>query len=295
MTKHLITDILVNSYNRNRYVSSAELVKLFYYLRDIYQLKNYTKTIAFADNRILYASKDVSAQYIMEAKLVILFEKSLTKYRNMISSDYTLDDKRYKKTFVNEAIIQILIHELIHASQIKYLFESSKYDTKFEVLKSSYIADFIANDFNLEYLEKYYKSSIKNYYGRNYRNFKKQVSKFDDYSALLYEIDPTEINAEYESIKEIIHINDYLNPNLNIDWKDILFLKTEALYIPRKHSVISPFERFIKKRNEIIPLDKIDIESLDCMSLPLDKRLSLGLPINKTEYKELEEFIKCSL
>lgn len=294
MSEKIVTNILENNHEKKRYLSRKQIATIFEYLISHYDISKYMKEIYFAN---IYYKKnpDTVAQYDLSTKSILMYEKGLNTYRKIITNDFTYEDKTYKKLFVNEAILQILIHELIHVRQIKYLFEKKDYDIEYEILRSSNTSYFIDNDFQLPYLEEYFGTSVKKYYGKDFRTLKKQVDKLDDMynrSDSFYDNDPSEINAEYESFKEIIYLNEYINPALNEDWKDLLFLQTEAHYTCRKSRVICPFERFIRKRNRILTLDSFDFDKYDYFSLPLDKRLSYGLPISRIEYKEMEEYIK---
>ena len=294
MSEKIVTNILENNHEKKRYLSRKQIATIFEYLISHYDISKYMKEIYFAN---IYYKKnpDTVAQYDLSTKSILMYEKGLNTYRKIIANDFTYEDKTYKKLFVNEAILQILIHELIHVRQIKYLFEKKDYDIEYEILRSSNTSYFIDNDFQLPYLEEYFGTSVKKYYGKDFRTLKKQVDKLDDMynrSDSFYDNDPSEINAEYESFKEIIYLNEYINPALNEDWKDLLFLQTEAHYTCRKSRVICPFERFIRKRNRILTLDSFDFDKYDYFSLPLDKRLSYGLPISRIEYKEMEEYIK---
>lgn len=306
MASNLLKEILEYDRDKNKFLTRSQLEEILFYLAEKYGIEEYVKTICFVKGSH-YKNKDIVAAYEHPTKTVYIFESCIKVYRRVMSSEYTLEDKSLKKVFLNEAIIQVLMHELSHTSHLKYLYEQTDYDLKFEILRYSYFYEFVSNCLKLPYLKRYYGSSLKTHFGLNYDqlirelkayyevyhryNDEKSSKKYDKNKLPLQFIDPTEINAEYESFRQIIYLNEILNPELNKDWKELLFLKTQGLYIPTKSRVISPFEIFVKKRDSIITLDRFDITRLKEEELPLDMRLSFGLPISKKEFNGIEDHI----
>ena len=290
MAGKLVTEILKYNRDKDCYINKRQLSEIFYYLIKYYEIEEYVKHLYFS-NRSVPKNKAVTSDLLFADKSIIMYERTLELYKKVLAGNYTLDDYSYKKVFINEGIIQILIHELMHVLHMKYLYVIKDYNLEYEVLKSSYIYLFIGNIDNLPYLEEYYGTSVKKYFGPNYKEFMKQLKRFDKKYPSIYNYDPSEINAEYESFKEIIFINEYLNPNLNTDWKEMLYSQTKAHYVPSKKGVICPFEKYIKKKNRIFPLDRFDLHSLESEQLPLDTRLSYGLPITMVEYNEMKDHI----
>ena len=90
----------------------------------------------------------------------------------------------------------------------------------------------------------------------------------------------------------MIRISKYFDIELSYMWEGVLLSIIKPQYTPSTRRVISPYERFIKVRNRILTLDEINWRELDLFQLPLDKRLSYGLPITRIEYKEMEGYIR---
>ena len=290
MCGKFVTETLLNNRKRDRFLNQRQIAEIFYYLVNEYGLKNYISVISFAEMHPS-ADQEVTAEYIIDEKRIMVYEKAMRKYRTIVANDYTLGDKSYKKLFINEAIIQILIHELIHVSQIKFLFGSEDYNYEYEIMRNSYIGNFIDNNLQLPYLEKYYGGRVKDYYQPHYREFKRQIARLVKVMPYLHEYDPAENNAEYEATKEIIYLNEYINPKLNEDWKDMLHTRTENLYRFHKGRIISPFEIYRNRVNKILTLDQLELDKDAIQKMSLDKRLSLGLPISKVEYREMKDYI----
>ena len=291
MSGRLITDTLEKNMKNNKILTYQQIEEIYYYLINHYKLEYYLTNILFTKG---YSEdgKYTTAEYMYAQKIIKVYKKGLKMLSKVASYEYTLRDKCYKSVFINEMIIKVLIHELKHASHIKHLFESKNYDLEFEILKSTYLDEFVYNDFNLPYLKDYYGTDIEEYYGKDYPLFQQQLNRFmEKLYDFYYYLDPAEINAEYEAIKEIIFINEYLNPDLNIIWKDMLFEMIRDKYIVQKNHVTCTFENFIDKRNKILTLDKFEYTKEGVRSLSFDKRLSYGLPITKREYKSMKEHI----
>ena len=291
MSGKLVTDILEKNMKNNKILTYQQIEEIYYYLINHYKLEYYLTNILFVKG---YLKSDiyVAAEYMFAQKIIKVYKKGLKKLSKVVSHEYTLRDKSYKSVFINEMIIKVLIHELMHTGHFKRLFESKNYDFEFEVLRSSYTSNFIYNKFDLPYLKDYYGTDIEEYYGKDYPLFQQQLNRFmEKLYDFYYYLDPAEINAEYEAIKEIIFINEYLNPDLNIIWKDMLFEMIRDKYIVQKNHVTCTFKNFIDKRNKILTLDKFEYTKDDVRSLSFDKRLSYGLPITKREYKSMEEHI----
>lgn len=290
MSNEPITNILVSNFSEDRPLTESQIQGIFYYLTDHYALKKYLEKICFKKG-CSQVGKAASAEYIIPDRIVYIYRESMAQETRTRERDCTLREKRYRKVFINEVIIQILIHEIIHGKHIKTLFESDNYDLEYEVLRGAYYYNFISNVFKLPYLDRYYGTRIEEYYGNRLRKLKKQAVSLDGYLYGSWKDDPSEINAEYEWFKEIIYLNEYINPRLNKNWKTLLYSKTKERYTQKQDRIVSPFERYNKHRNKIVTLDRFYLKNYDIFNLPLDKRLSYGLPISITEYKEMEEYI----
>ena len=292
MERNLVIEILEYNRDKDIFLTNDQIEELFLHLIEHYEVEEYVNNLSFVDEYPNH-KLSVNAEYDFINKNISIFERNIKNTRRItLQGEYTLEDKTYKKVFANEVVLQILIHEIIHAMHIKLLFESKDYDLEFEILRSAYVDEFIRNPFKLAYLKDYYGTSIESYFGSEYYNFKKQLKTYDKrYFNVFYEIDPSELSAEYLSYKEIIYLNELLNPDLNKDWKDLLYLNTQAIYTPIEKRVISPFEKFITKRDNILTLDRFDTSRLKTEKLPYDTRLCYGLPISKKEFNDIEKHI----
>ena len=72
----------------------------------------------------------------------------------------------------------------------------------------------------------------------------------------------------------------------------MLFAHLKRIYKTKNGQIKCPAETYFIKRNAIVTLDKLYLSDFksSIKRMPLDKRLSLGLPISKDEYNGLYDF-----
>ena len=283
-----IIDVIDDLYSRNKVISPKELSKVFYLLRDKYNISDYVELLLFTDEH--EDSKLISAAYDNIGKYIMVYKKNIS-HNNQVLINYSELDKKTTRVYINFVIIGILIHELTHVRQLKYLLESNKYDNKYELVRHCLIDDFIENTWNMDYLNKYYGMDIKKYYGKKYAKYHKQIEKFNNNYFDFYDYDPMELQAEYMGRCETLKlskcfksdISKVISDNLNEERIDFI----DASYKVNKFKILSPSEIFRFKYNNIITMDKIKKEEIFNSSLNLSNRVALGLPITRDEYHKL--------
>ena len=170
----------------------------------------------------------------------------------------------------NLDILHALLHEIMHARQYKII------DT---------IDDNLIKDILIKSL-----SSSKDNQNDNYIEATKDIS--------LYSLMPSELNAEIEALKQTSIIINKLNINEKYKYNSFYELSIKLLqirsYDNKLFKVISPIEKFIKRRNKYIK-EKIIINKKDIYKYSLDERLSYGLPIKRNEYVKLDNEINNTL
>jgi hypothetical protein len=235
-------------------------------------------------------SKLISAGYDNTSKYIMMYKKNI--FRNIkVLMNYSELDKKSTMVYINFMIMGILIHELVHVRQLKYLLESNKYDNKYELIRHCLIDDFIQNSWNKDYLERYYGMDVKKYYGKRYDKYFKQIKKFNTNYFDFYDYDPMELQAEYMARSETVRLSKYFKSDLskiitdNLDEERIDLI--DASYKVNNFMIVSPSEIFRFKYNNIVTMDKIKKEEIFNPSLNLSNRVALGLPITRSEYHKL--------
>ena len=203
-----IIDVIDDLYSRNKVISPKELSKVFYLLRDKYNLSDYVELLLFTDEH--EDSKLISAAYDNIGKYIMVYKKNIS-HNNQVLINYSELDKKTTRVYINFVIIGILIHELTHVRQLKYLLESNKYDNKYELVRHCLIDDFIENTWNMDYLNKYYGMDIKKYYGKKYDKYHKQIEKFNTNLNSYFEIGGEDCNIEVYTDDKTIKYKKWWN------------------------------------------------------------------------------------
>ena len=283
-----IIDVIDNLYSKDKFLSSKSLSKIFYILKDYYLLDDYVNLLLFADEQT--DSKLISAGYDNIGKYIVVYKKNFNYLIKSLLFDSKLDDKT-TKVFINFVLIEIIIHEMIHVRQLKYLLESNKYDSKYELMRHCLIDDFVQNTWNKGYLKRYYGMDVKDYYGNKYDKYFNQIERFNNNYYNFYDYDPVEIQAEYIGRSEVFRISKFFKSDIssvisdNLNDMRIEFIN--SVYKINRFKIISPSEIFRFKYNNIITMDKIKKEEIYNSSLSLSNRVALGLPITYKEYSNV--------
>ena len=285
-----IAHIIAKDTNAKQAISHKSLTEIFYMTTNNEELKKYIKFLVFTETCDFKGT--TTASYYIPEKIVFIYNEGINKYKkemkkavNLYGGDLYL--------FLNESIVEVLLHEIEHVKQMKYLSESTIYDTKYEILRASNPYNFNKNYLHMPYLERYYGGSLAEHFGSKYNKFKKQINKVDYKYEKLYDFDPSEINAEYQAMKSIIAINDCLPSSNRIRkaWLKLVTNFISNLYLDKKDELICPLKSYLKKRNKILTLDKVRMRDLNT-NLPLDERISFGMPIKGKEYDTLDTYFK---
>ena len=197
------------------------------------------------------------------------FIKGVTRSSKELLDLYKLHDDI---VITNIDIIHAIIHEVMHAKQYKFLDESSDVLLKDLLIKSLPYATYDKED-NKEAAMEFAKAT-------------------QDMS--LYELMPSELNAEINALRQTIQIIDHMSINSKYKYIELYQLNIDLLsihsYQKKTFRVLSPVERFIKIRKKYIK-DTEKIVLKDNNKYDLDTRLSYGLPISIIEYNRLDNKI----
>ena len=283
-----IVDVIDDLYSKNKIINPKSLSKVFYILKDKYNISDYIDLLLFTDEH--EDSKLISAGYNNIDNYIMVYKKNFKHIIKSLKYESELDDKT-TKVFINFVLIGIIIHEIIHAKQLQYLLESTNYDDKYELFRHCLIDDFVENSWNRDYLKRYYGMDIKKFYGNKYDKYHKQIERFNDKYFSLYDYDPMEIQAEYMGRSEVFHISKYFKSDiasvisLNLNEARVEFL--DSVYRVNRFGIISPSEIFRLKYNCIMTMDTIKKEEIYNPSYNLSNRVALGLPVSRDEYNKV--------
>ncbi len=282
-----ITDIVDIFYNKEKILNAKGLAEIYNILCREYELEEYVKYILFPNSR--NNERGINAEYDNISKIIFFYKNNIN---SLIRYLLHKGKKNIKVTrmFINYLLITMLIHELNHVKQLRYLVTSTNYDAKYEILRHCFIIDFVENVWNLDYLQKYYGMDIKDYYGDSYEMYYDQVMSSNKKYNRLYEYDPSEIQAEFLAREETVNIAKYFKSDISDLLFDILDLAKKRFLIGnyeiKKNKIISPIEIYSKTFNKVVTMDKIKKEEI-YTSLDFYDRIQLGLPISRDEYDKI--------
>ena len=282
--------IIERNTRANKVISPKHITEVFYLVREKEDLRRYVNFLLFVDK--FNVKEDSTAMFSVQDKAIIVSKAALQTFRNEMVAGSKLKGLDLS-LFKDECSIFILLHELEHVKQVKYLVESTEYDKKYELLKMATLYNYIHDMRNLygdEYIINYYGATLENYYGKDYKKFIGQVAKLDKKFNLLYDFDPSEINADYNAIDTICSFNQ--NDKLRREWMKTFITYVRDYYSDSNGNLVSPLREYIKRRNKLVTLDEIRIEDYIDYSLPLEERLSFGMPIRKKECHSIGKTLK---
>ena len=198
------------------------------------------------------------------------FIKGITKSSKELLDLYKLHDDII---ITNIDIIHAIIHEVMHAKQYKFLDESDDVLLKDLLIKSLTYATYDKADNKDEAME-----------------FAKATQDMS-----IYQLMPSELNAEINALKQTIQIIDHMSINSKYKYIELYELHIDLLsihsYQKKMFKVLSPVEQFVKIRKKYIKdTEKIILKGIN--KYDLDTRLSYGLPISIIEYNTLDNKIK---
>ena len=280
-----VIDVIDDLYSKEKFLSPKSLSKVFYILKDYYELNDYLELLLFDNEN--QENKLTTGYYDNYGKYIIFYKKNINYLIRSLMFESKTED-RITKPFINFVLIGILIHEMKHINQSKFLVESDNYDSKYELYRHCLIDDFIQNVWNKDYLKRYYGMDIKDYYGKKYDKFYRQVKRYNDKYFDLYDYDPLELEAEYFGRNEVLHISRSFKSDIasiisnNLNEMRIEFIN--SVYKVNRFKIISPSEIFRFKYNRIMTMDSIKKEEIYNSSLDLNSKVALGLPITRNEY-----------
>lgn len=182
----------------------------------------------------------------------------MLSYVATIIKNTNIENYKDKLLAFNIFVLQILLHELEHVIQNKK----------------------IDNFNNLESRILYYSNTLE-----------QSLKSKDVYNNFLYNLNPIEIEAEFNSISTIMKLNILTNlqPLYSLFYNRKLHLCTRN-YFNNNGTIVFPAYIFFncdKKYKEVLSF----LETMNIKNHRLDQRLSLGLKVSSSEFKKLESKI----
>lgn len=182
----------------------------------------------------------------------------MLSYVATIIKNMDIEDYKDKLLAFNIFVLQILLHELEHVIQNKKVNNYKNTETK--IL--------------------YYSNMLE-------QSFKSKGI----YNQFLYNLNPIEIEAEFNSISTIMKLNILINlqPLFSLFSKRKLRLCTQN-YFNNNGTIVYPaylFFYYDKEYKEVLSF----LETMNIKNHRLDQRLSLGLKVSSSEFKNLESKI----
>ena len=272
MDTNLISYIsyILNRYNKDlKILDKMGIDEVIKALITINGLDNYIKHINYTD----LSNKNANMSYSY-------FNKTIN-----VSHDFINGVKRSSKKMldffkipddtitINFDIVHAIIHEVMHAKQYKLLDETNNKIIKEVLMKSLTGATFSEAD--------------------NKKRALKFAEKTNDIK--IYQLMPSELNAEIEAMKQIRNIIESIKINDKYKYINMYDLRIKLLemnsYTKSFIFISSPVEKFIKYRRRYMK-DDIELDKKEIFKLDLDTRLSYGLPIKTQEYNNMVNEIK---
>ncbi len=282
--------ILERNTKANKVISPKHLTEVFYLVVEKENLRRYVNFLMFVDK--FNSKEDSTAMFSVQDRTIIMNKQLMETFRKGMG-----DGSKFKgldlSLFLDECLVYLLLHELEHVKQTKYLVESTDHDYKYELLRMSNIYNYIHDMRTLygdEHITSYYGKPIEEYYGEDYKKFVGQVAALDRSFKRVYDFDPSEIEAEYRAIDAVCSFDQSVK--LKKEWIRIFTNYVEDYYTDKHNHLVFPLAEYIKRRNKILTLDKVRIEDFEDYSIPLESRLSFGMPIKKKEFYSIEDTFK---
>lgn len=290
-------ELLDTHKNSKRILDEGQLRRLLAFLAKEYDIEKYAvPSLLQIKSSAEYGEE---SEFKIDKKTIIIYKNGMKRLKDK----YVKDSKKYSFArmltliLLVETDISVLDHECHHAQQVKYLFENCSRGIEYELFRTSYMDSMIESRNYAAILDRYYGGSVQTRFGSKYGELVRQVGdhlikigKFcnNDYSL----VDPAEINADYLTYKGMITFNKKYYRELSKFWADMLFAHLKRIYKIKNGQIKCPAETYFIKRNAIVTLDKLYLSDFNSSikRMPLDKRLSLGLPISKYEYNGLYDF-----
>ena len=285
-----IYHILEKNTKAGKFISPKHITEIFYLVREKEDLRRYVNFLMFVDK--FNAKEDSTAMFSIKDKTIIFSKEALHRFCKEMVAGSKLKGLDLS-LFRDESSIFILLHELEHVKQTKYLVESTEYDIKYELLKMATLYIYVYEMSTLygdDHIINYYGATLENYYGKDYKRFLRQVDKLDKKFNLLYDFDPAEINADFNAIDTICSFNQ--SDALRKEWMKTFITYVRDYYSDNRGNLVAPLKEYVKKRNKIVTLDKIELEDYEDYSLPLKLRFSFGMPIKKKECHSIGKTLK---
>lgn len=213
------------------------------------------------------SSDNTLASYHAYTKRITIYSNTIDSMIEKIEKDVKLDYKLSKNLYKNLTILQIILHELEHANQIRILNKEKNVES---------------------YLLCY--STIIDY------------NKCVD-ADLLYNLNPEERLADIKSYDEVINIYNLLEYNdqelLKLLEKDYNNKLLKAFNF-KNNNISSPTIKFFKLADKLYILDYFDWydDNQELMYqnskklYDLDERLLYGFPVKKEEYLNKKKVLK---
>ena len=174
---------------------------------------------------------------------------------------------------INLDIVHAILHEVNHANQYKFIDNTDNKLLKDILLKSLAGAT--------------YKEA------GNKDNAIKFAEKTNELK--IYQLMPSELNAEIEALKQTRNIIDSLNVDKKYRYINMYDIQIKLLemnsYKKNWIFITSPVEQYVKYRRKYMK-DNIELNREEIFKLDLDIRLSYGLPITLFEYNNMKNEIK---
>jgi hypothetical protein len=260
---------VLNRYNKEHklldQVGCEELVKSLILYND---LSNYIHDVKIVPSNNVFANMSYS-YFNKTINITPDFIKGIKR-----QSKKTLDFFKIHDEIVstNIDILHALLHEVMHAKQYKILDTSDDELLKTILLKSLAAATYEESEDKDKALE-----------------FAKVSTNTN-----IYQLMPSELNAEIEAYKQTKEIINHLYLDHKYKYYNMYDLSIKLLEIHTYEKgffgIKSPVEKFIKLRNKYLK-DEILLSKKDIFKYDLKTRLSYGLPITKREYADLQSEI----
>ena len=261
-------------------------------------LHDYVRFLNFSDEKINDKNHDMIrvAEYNLIDRFVNVNINGVNQYLEMYTKYYGKHLNDVEKLFFgSNLIVQILLHELEHASQNK-VYNSSKDTTDANLIRIGFSNAYIYKNSTqlIQKLEnKGYNSS------QIYSYLQEQLQLYKKY----YKYNPTERMAQiksYNMMNEIFEpIYDSV-PNICL-YNSCCMLENSILgYAQDKNRLVSPTEIYINGMGYQDAWEKFDFYNSDTgimdnnvlKSIPNSSRFLYGLPVTMSEYQERQKTLK---
>ena len=244
--------ILENSNNGK--IIDEDIKLIFSILNDLYSSENYLKSV-----KELNVPSNINASYSTTEKCIYINYNVMLSYIAKIIDDMSIESYNDKLLSLNIYLLQILLHEFEHVIQSKKINTNDNMESK--IL------------YNSSALEQSLKSN-------------------GTYNHYLYQLNPIEIEAKFNSINTIMKLNilTSLQSLYSLFSNKKLHLCTQN-YFNNNGTIIFPSYIFFNCDQQYQEFLKY-LNAMEIEKYKLDQRLSLGLKVSSSEFKELESTAK---